>query len=204
MLVRGKVHLTAPKPNSLHLEKQALLRTRLKTKLNLTSRSNDPLPRKRGGGSGSKKPRHRAMIQRISRRRGHLAVSGDFTFGNRTDYSAERGIPKLVWPCSILCDFANQAPRNGCWRFPAIHHESLRQLSLVCRFVFLQRLITGTSAGITRRTPYNSELTSAHPKAIDSSAADSKWQKSTIGSSRLPYTRPPTRNPNCLPNIPNF
>lgn len=46
MLVRGEVHPTSAKLNSLHLEAEALLRTRFKTKFDLTSRPYDPLPRK--------------------------------------------------------------------------------------------------------------------------------------------------------------
>jgi hypothetical protein len=46
MLVRAEVYFTATKPDSLHLKPKALLRTRFKTKLDLTTRPYYPLPGK--------------------------------------------------------------------------------------------------------------------------------------------------------------
>jgi len=66
------------KLDSLRLETEALLRCRFKTKFDLTSGPDHPLPRKRTVRSSSKKPRHGAMIQRVSGGSGHLAVCGDF------------------------------------------------------------------------------------------------------------------------------
>ena len=46
MLVSGKIHLTAPKFDSLQLETEALLGGRFKTSFDLASRPDHPLPRK--------------------------------------------------------------------------------------------------------------------------------------------------------------
>src|SRR5262249_33116776 len=108
MLVSGEIHFAAPKTNAFHLEQETLLGSSFKTKLDLATGADHPLPRDGTSRSGPQKPRDGAMVQRISRGGSHLAVGGDFPLRNREDQAAKSRVPKFVGPGRVLRDSANQ------------------------------------------------------------------------------------------------
>jgi hypothetical protein len=79
VLIGRKVNFPASKPDTFHLEKQALLCTRLEAEFDLTSSPDNPPPRKCVRRAGVKKLRHHAVIARVPRSGSDLSVCGDAT-----------------------------------------------------------------------------------------------------------------------------
>jgi hypothetical protein len=92
----GQIGTLAAKRNALHLKAHALFGTGRTGQPDLPTRSYDALPGERTGRNGPQQPGHGAMVERISRSRRNLPVSGNAAFRNRENHAAESGVTKLV------------------------------------------------------------------------------------------------------------
>lgn len=93
-----KIDFSSAKSNAFHLQQQPLFRGSFKTNFDFATGAYHPLPRQPVWRFRSEQPRHRAMIQRISRRCGNLPVRRDLAFWNGKNHSTEGRIAQLVRP----------------------------------------------------------------------------------------------------------
>ena len=77
MLVSREIHFPVSKRDAFHLEKQALLCTRLEVEFDLASSPDNPPPRKCMWRAGVKELRHHAVIARVACGSSDLSVCGD-------------------------------------------------------------------------------------------------------------------------------
>ena len=87
-----------------HLQAQALLHTRFKPQFDGPARAKHAVPRQAFARLRAQQARHRAMVQRVARRRGGFAIRTHPAGWNRKHNTPERFIPQIVWPQAIAKD----------------------------------------------------------------------------------------------------
>ena len=86
--MRFQIHVLADEAHALHFESHALLEPRVELRLEKSAGTHHALPRQRVAAV-AQQARHLAVIARIARRGGHLAVARYFSPGDGVDDFAE-------------------------------------------------------------------------------------------------------------------
>ncbi len=90
MLVKLQIYSSPPECHALQAQTQALFRSSFRAQLDFAARAHHALPRNPIRRLALQEARHRAVIQRVACRLGHLAVSCYLPLWNRDYNTPER------------------------------------------------------------------------------------------------------------------
>ncbi len=119
MLVFHHIDPLTMKANAFHFETRTLLHPSFAPQLDLAARAHYALPRQRTRWRLTQQPRHLAMMERVSRGRRNLRVSGYFAARNLADGFAKSGVSRLalrraqkpaISPADLSCAAHSESP----------------------------------------------------------------------------------------------